>query len=762
MESSSSVPFAEGSTQKFLDVPYDQRWEPLKPVIIRIYMEERNKLSRLAERMSEEYSFNAQSVLRPINIGTILKKWDIKKRTTAEEKDAIINAVGKRRQRDGVSTSNVTVLQGGVEKAVDKKQIKRYINDSIRHAVPLVSRPGMSAVTWLHDFWMFSFMTVKYWGKGPKTWILPLINFKSFGSHPIPSSPHYVLEQGQPGQSSSPMGTALLISSPTQLCRWSIHYMQSIAYKYFPSPLPPENVNFEDQYDIDDESSWSNWPEDGSSRSLATTLNQGLHQNLFSTVHEEELPLAAGQIVKAVEESPGGFQAEAFGFAIISRNLEALSELIYEQDAEVFSTIFPFHLAARFLDGAKSCCLVMDLLLENSQGPMSIGVNYINGSGHTVLDTFFVTILRSHSNILRRTLINAFDGQFHYPGQDVDPCGRWNIDSPCIRKLYASGTPTIPVQWKHMFCHTSVQAITHCISSIFSLRWRPNINTPSGLCIKRCPHCGMQLQVGPLHSLVLTAFDLANNSMPDETLYGMVACLVCLLTWGADPCNTVRVSIPLLLGHELSNECQHPYMNAAELASSLLSESDTSWNAQVRLGSDVLTAILDDDIAKGQSETTNSGVKLAASKRPLDSRLPDADSIDSSHNDDENSSCGHLKYYDGELEDPVYCGNQRLGKVWAVIQAELLTYRRLGVGDPWLSPRFDMETLLVVLKNNDDRYIGHLVGDVDDIGKHRLRPHFRCGLFKAGNLICPGREEVCASYYANLDDWGRTTFIPPN
>ncbi|KAI3396154.1 hypothetical protein diail_417 [Diaporthe ilicicola] len=32
---------------------------------------------------------------------------------------------------------------------------------------------------WLHDFWMFSFVTTKYWGKGPKDWTLPLINAKN-------------------------------------------------------------------------------------------------------------------------------------------------------------------------------------------------------------------------------------------------------------------------------------------------------------------------------------------------------------------------------------------------------------------------------------------------------------------------------------------------------------------------------------------------------------------------------------------------------
>lgn len=48
------------STERFLHIPYDQRWEPLKPTIVRIYMEEREKLARVAERMKNEFRFDAK------------------------------------------------------------------------------------------------------------------------------------------------------------------------------------------------------------------------------------------------------------------------------------------------------------------------------------------------------------------------------------------------------------------------------------------------------------------------------------------------------------------------------------------------------------------------------------------------------------------------------------------------------------------------------------------------------------------------------
>lgn len=71
------------------------------------------------------------------------KKWKIKKRITTEEKGAIISALGKRRLQEGASTSDATLDQGGFEKAVDKKQLKRYINQSIRQNESLTWSTGL-------------------------------------------------------------------------------------------------------------------------------------------------------------------------------------------------------------------------------------------------------------------------------------------------------------------------------------------------------------------------------------------------------------------------------------------------------------------------------------------------------------------------------------------------------------------------------------------------------------------------------------------
>ncbi len=179
----------------------------------------------------------------------------------------------------------------------------------------------------------------------------------------------------------------------------------------------------------------------------------------------------------------------------------------------------------------------------------SIGVNYINASGHTVRDSLLITILRSHSTVKPDVLGDTFAGQSRFPGDQVDPRGRRGADSPCMQHLYNSRIPVVPLEWKHMFCHTSVQAVCHHVAVMCLGTWRPNINAKSGLFTKRCQNCRSELKTGPLHALILIAFHVANSCLPGENLFGMIACLVCLLVYRVDPCDTAEISIPALFGH---------------------------------------------------------------------------------------------------------------------------------------------------------------------------------------------------------------------
>jgi hypothetical protein len=55
-------------------------------------------------------------------------KWGVRKRIHTAEKEDIVTALGKRTHPE-TSTSNVTLDRG---KAVDKRQMRRYLGDQVR------------------------------------------------------------------------------------------------------------------------------------------------------------------------------------------------------------------------------------------------------------------------------------------------------------------------------------------------------------------------------------------------------------------------------------------------------------------------------------------------------------------------------------------------------------------------------------------------------------------------------------------------------
>lgn len=111
---------------------------------------------------------------------------------------------------------------------------------------------------WLHDFWMFSFITTKYWGKGPKNWTLPLIKFKTLAGVVDDSTGYQPSGSQELGLTQSNSVATGVIDPPTQLCNWSIH-MKSVDYEPIESrPGSPESNNG-DQFDVEDESTWREW-----------------------------------------------------------------------------------------------------------------------------------------------------------------------------------------------------------------------------------------------------------------------------------------------------------------------------------------------------------------------------------------------------------------------------------------------------------------------------------------------------------------------
>lgn len=647
---------------------------------------------------------------------------------------------------------------------------------------------------WMHQLWQYSFKTAKYWGRGPRIWNSSNLNFQQFSherikSHPGTPAPN-VSSPEQYSYFRSPkenLQNRPCLQPPSDLCRWGIH-VRAISYERVrtKSPEPAENI-----VDLEDENTWRLWSTPQGIHEFVNSLQESLESNTFSTIEVAELPISASQIIRAAKRSPEQIFEEAFGFSIMARNrilvwdtIEQINEgrLEYEFAPK---DLFPLHLASSYLDGSETCCGVFgDIVDEMAAGEASVRKLYTNHLNHTVLDNLMIAILKAHTSCTPVMVDEAFKTEHRFAGEEVDVCGRWDADSDCIRHLQASGSPKIPLSWKHMFCHTSVQAITHCIGTLFSPHWAPDINTASGLFLKRCLNedCGLKLQLKPLHTLVITSVYLAQLGRDGETLFGMVACLLSLLGKGANPLLKADISLMALLGDDNSQECTHSELDPLELAQSIPQDLISKWPHERVLGWRVLCTVLrlsqiewnpalDPDpatsLSKGKSRSIYSNFveteEIANAEFPFtdidvdvemeDEMTSDPDDLDGGRYEVEGVPGYCPDHFDTSYQQNFFGKNMTLATLWAAVQTELLTYRRLVEGDPWLSANFAMASVLESLENGDKLSIGL-------VSKNMMKPCCRCGIIRdSDDPVCLRVEEACTHYFSNLEDWNRSTFL---
>lgn len=111
--------------------------------------------------------------------------------------------------------------------------------------------------------------------------------------------------------------------------------------------------------------------------------------------------------------------------------------------------------------------------------------------------------------------------------------------------------------------------------------------------------------------------------------------------------------------------------------------------------------------------------------------------------------CSHCK----PETDNFFGRSKVIGTLWAAIQTELLTYRRLKEEDLWVSENFDMEALLGGLKNWGLLPIKFVEEDM-------MAPFCRCARFiDIKDEACACVDEVCTHYFANVDVWTRASYI---
>ncbi|RDL33874.1 uncharacterized protein BP5553_08242 [Venustampulla echinocandica] len=290
-------------------------------------------------------------------------------------------------------------------------------------------------------------------------------------------------------------------------------------------------------------------------------------------------------------------------------------------------------------------------------------------------------------SIMARMVDEAFKKETRFSGEEVDICGRFDADSDCIRQLQASGSPTISQTWKHMFCHTSAQVITHCIGTLFKPHWAPDINTPSGIFLKRCGNetCGLKMQLKPLHTLVVTAVYLAELGIDGENRFAFTPTLLKALRRTILAKKIMRVDDEEAENHEDDEE-----------------ESEERYYEEEH------------------------GYNLPA-------MCPE-----------------HLE---SSYQRNYFRKNKYLATLCAAVQTELVTYRRIEEGDPWISENFNLLSVLKSLETETELQIGL-------VSNKMMNVFCRCGIFyRSDDVVCLRVEEASAYYFSNLEDWDRTSFL---
>lgn len=607
--------------------------------------------------------------------------------------------------------------------------------------------------TWMYQFWLLSFKTAKHWGKGPREWTAEMLGFDD----PRPQ-PHAHFLPDTTGSAETPgsrsrrsidirdRASSDVPSTPTPLCRWSIH-CESVEYEELPSPPGSPSQGF----DLDDEQSWPAWPGHLASRNIEEKLCDSLENNRFSDIHRKDLPIKMDQVAGAARGSEEIFK-ESLGFCIMSRNRDLLFQTIRRGRGPNFelsdSGIFPFHLAVSFIDGSRQCCSILESLVHIPYPERR--KMYVNDLGHTLLDQLMITILKAHSSCSLNVVDNTINRAKRYEGEEVDICGRWDADSDCLRQRKAKGLHGVPFEWKHMLCHTSVQAVCHCMGVLFGRQLGGyDISIPSGLFVRNCLPCGLKLELSPLHVLVLVGYQLSVSGCDGETLFGIVACLVCLLSHGANPITLVQLSLDLLFGGSEEDECSHKAMDSCMLAKEVFAKHKASWPERIINAWQIVIYVLEQSQAewkvKGPQDPHGDDVDTYIDYNG-GTQSPDSDS-DLEPNLPIDCDCDeHVAH------DNYFVHSAVLAPLWAAIQTELLTYRRREEVDPWISPNFDMRSLAQGLMN---------YGKVDILlVQHNMMKDFcSSGRFVTAAPGCPTTDDATTYYFSNLDDWNRSSFI---
>ncbi|KFA81133.1 hypothetical protein S40288_01016 [Stachybotrys chartarum IBT 40288] len=802
---------------KFFHIAYKDRWTSLKPVIIQLWTGDYGSRGRptatmdeLVEFMKTNYGFHATAP----QYRNHFQKWGTSKNANHIE---TTKALGKRK-RPGTSTSLVTIEKNGKSAPLEPKKLARYLKsraadtpvepltpgilsswnlpykallsslpqdpgqpspfgplgttpEYLNIRSPEAITPGrMDAgpspnmelvykhtreqqtslflqgrlnellVSMHSDQRWHCYRTAKSWSSFPPTTGQARGSIQTPGAEGSPDTGTLStsLDTSSSPQAFTSSRGKRASSPPTQLCRWSIHVRKEVTL------FREEQVN--------DMSASESSP-------FVESLRESIVNNEFTSTPPADVPIAKDMIVESLQKDQAALQLDAWKVAIISGNRDLLEHLDEENGLETprgLESIHPVHLAASHLDGGHTCCDMITGLLTilGSDYPRH---HYIDDLGHSILDVLMVSILRSHTTIQPSTVSYGYHSSNMFPGEHHDICGRWDPETPKVRLLLEAGYCRIPTKWKHMFCHTAVQAVCHTIILIFAGPSSPDINTKSGLFLGRCTACGLELKLGPIHTLVVVTFYLAQRGMDGETLFGTLAVLVSLLVLGVDATCTANVSAEELLGVAAAGTCHHALISPLQLMQAVPENIVQSWTEACQTGwacfYQVLSLVETSEDWKPAQDGKESTIET-------NSEASSDQSIEDSEERESHPRSMYHCYIEAELGThsaflKIPCNGPKLGLLWATIQTELLTYRKIEVEDSWISNNFSMDRLRDWLDGLTSELLIPLVQ------QRMMKHHAGCGWFIGDydDFFLPSAPEVCATYFMNMDIHARTRFL---
>ena len=275
------------------------------------------------------------------------------------------------------------------------------------------------------------------------------------------------------------------------------------------------------------------------------------------------------------------------------------------------------------------------------------------------------------------------------------------------------------------------------------------------------------MELLPIHALLLVGLHLSRSGCKNENLFGILACLLCLLSYGANPLSKASVSLQALLSDGGVSECNHEELDPTQFAEELSISLPSMGSNELRIGWQVLIQVL----KRSQSEwDAGPSERRSASKygdnyddsdqssesgedaMSIDCEVSMIPSDDEMSADEEESGESHRCIRCSLDRDHFFGGSKVLASLWASIQTELLTYRRLQEGDGWISQNFDMNAL------NESLMRGNKV-DIALVQKEMMKPYCWGGEFLSATPACPIVDDAAAYYFSNLEDWNRTNFL---